>query len=314
MGLPTTSVHTPICFNHSFMPSTSDRVSHAWRERGLTSIRHLYMDGHFASCEITKIQLPHSHHFRYLQIRDYVRSKIPDFKTLPKEHVFFDILRSPPDSRHLISRFVRLFDDCNGAAMDRVRKAWEGELGIELSAETWEKCFAMIQSYIHQLIQFKVVHRLHYCKLKLHRIAPSISPLCIRCKVSEGTLSHTLWLCPLLTGLWDKIFDWFSKAYKRPFQPEAELAIFGCSQTTASVPAAMHQSLMLGMIVAKRLILLEWKSTSPPCFQRWLADMASAIQMERLRFTRTNSIGKSLVFGAPSLPTWMRLGQMTNNW
>ena len=288
LGLPTTSVHTPSCFNHSFMPSISDRVFYAWRERGLTSIKHLYVGGHFASFVKlrAKFELPHLRHFRYLQIRDYVRSKIPDFRTLPKEHVFFDILRSPPDSRHLISRFVHLFDNCNRAATDRVREAWEGELGIELSAETWEKCLAMIQNRSvnsrHQLIQFRVVHHLHYCKLKLHKIAPSVSPLCDSCKVSKGTLSHTFWLCPLLTGLWDKIFDWFSKAYKRPFQPKAELAIFGCSQTTPSQPAAMQQSLMLRMIVAKRLILLEWKPTSPPCFQRWLAKMASAIQMERL--------------------------------
>ena len=252
--------------------------------------------------------------FFYLQIRDYVRSKIPDFKTLPQEHVFSDILRSPPDSRHLISRFVHLLDDCKGAATDRVREAWEGELGMELSKETREKCLAMIQSCSvnsrHQLIQFKVVHRLHNCKLKLHKITPSVSPLCDRCKVSEGALFHTFWPCPLLTGLWDKIFDWFSKAYKRPLQPEAELAIFGCLQTTASLPAAKQQSLYTGDDCCKRLILLQWKSAfrggwliRPQPYKWKDSGSQGLIQLENL-----------WLFGAPSLPTWMRPGQMTNNW
>ena len=147
------------------------------------------------------------------------------------------MLCRPLDSRHLISSFVRLFD-CKGSITNGMRDAWKEELGVELSAAIWDRCLTTIQSCSinskHQLNQFKVVHHLHYCKLKLHKIAPSVSPQCDRCGVSEGTLSHAFWFSPLLTGFWNKIFDWFSKAYKRLFPPEAELAIFGCSQTTTA--------------------------------------------------------------------------------
>lgn len=54
-------------------------------------------------------------------------------------------------------------------------------------------------------------------------------------------------------------------------------------------PWLLSADLMLGMTVAKRLILMDWKSVSPPSFQRWLADMTSVIQMARLR---SNSTGK----------------------
>ncbi len=153
----------------------------------------------------------------------------------------------------------------------------------------------------HQLIDFKVVHRLHYSNLRLHRIFPSVSPLCDRCQASGGTLSHAFWSCPLLTLFWDKIFD--SKAYMCTLRPDAELAIFGCSQTTADLSTASQQSLMLGMTVAKRFILMEWKSTFPPSSQRWLADMTSVIQMEKLRFMRTNSTGKFSAILTHFLPT-----------
>ncbi len=48
------------------------------------------------------------------------------------------------------------------------------------------------------------------------------------------------------------------------------------------------------VIVAKRLA---WKSPSPPYFRLWTMDMISVIQMERLRFLRSNAIEKSSVSG-----------------
>lgn len=47
------------------------------------------------------------------------------------------------------------------------------------------------------------------------------------------------------------------KAYKRPFYLGVGLTIF--SYSTLSLPTEEHQSKMLGMIDAKRLILTDWK-------------------------------------------------------
>lgn len=45
----------------------------------------------------------------------------------------------------------------------------------------------------HSLIQFKVLHRLHFSKVKLARIFPNIDPLCDRCKLTPGTSYHMFW-------------------------------------------------------------------------------------------------------------------------
>jgi len=74
--------------------------------------------------------------FRYLQIRHYVKSKISNFELLPEKHVFFDIFFNPPDSRHLISKFVCLFGSCTSAPTVRFKEAWEENLGVELSDDT----------------------------------------------------------------------------------------------------------------------------------------------------------------------------------
>lgn len=117
--------------------------------------------------------------------------------------------------------------------------------------------------------------------------------MCDRCNISEGTLSHAFWACSSLRNFWSKIFDWYSKAYQRPLQPEPGFAIFGCSQITKTIPAIMRQPLELGLIVAKRQILKEWKSPTPPSFQVWVIDMLSIIQMEKLRTSQMDTFFRS---------------------
>jgi len=51
----------------------------------------------------------------------------------------------------------------------------------------------------------------------------------------------------------------------------------------------MRQPLELGLIVAKRLILNEWKSPTPPSFQVWMTDMLSIIQMEKLHTSQMDT-------------------------
>ncbi len=127
----------------------------------------------------------------------------------------------------------------------------------------------------------------------------SVSPFCDKCKATEDTTARAFWFCPSRSGFWTSIFDWYSKAYNRPLLLDAELAIFSFSQHTSSLPNALQQALTLGMIVAKRLILKNWKSSSPPSFWLWTMDIISVIQMERLWFLQTNDIEKcSAVWGS----------------
>ncbi len=93
--------------------------------------------------------------------------------------MFFDIFLNPPHSAHLISKFAGLFESCVTASNGRFKVAWEDELGAELSDETWDRCLTVVRSCSvnsrHQLIQFKVIHRLHYTKTKLHKMFSSVS-------------------------------------------------------------------------------------------------------------------------------------------
>lgn len=54
------------------------------------------------------------------------------------------------------------------------------------------------------LIQFKVIHRTHYSKTKLHRYNPR-SPICDKCSLGEANLLHSLTLCPKIENYWSEL-------------------------------------------------------------------------------------------------------------
>ena len=174
-----------------------------------------------------------------------------------------------------------------------LRDAWAEELGIPISDELWEEGLSSIQSCSinsrFRLIQFKVLHRLHYSKTKLSKIYPSVSPMCDRCGTAEGSLSHLFWQCPIITTFWGDIFNWFSRQMEIVIQPDCCLAIFGCSDETRALPSHQKQMLRAGMVAAKKCILVNWKSPTSPCFKRWLNEMLSVAKLEQIRHDGQNT-------------------------
>lgn len=293
LELPNVSINAPITDNHLFKPGLMDGVFLDWRERGLHCISDFYIDNNFASFPQlqARYHLPQSHFYRYLQVRHFVKEHISDFPIRPQNYNFYDTLLLQPNSKHLISRFVIAFE--TSASTSYLRDTWEKELGVPLSDEIWEESLSNVKKCSinsrYRLIQFKVIHRLHYSKIKLNRIFESVSPMCDRCNRAEGSLAHLFWYCPVLDNFWSDIFNWFSKQYKTNIQPDCNLAIFGSSEKTSTLPSYCKQVLKTGMVAAKKLILLNWKSPSSPCFKRWLNEMVWVSRMEQIRFSRRNS-------------------------
>ncbi len=83
----------------------------------------------------------------------------------------------------------------------------------------------------HQLIQYKVVHRLHYSRVKLNQCYPSISSICNKCESAEGSLGHLFWSCLKLYDFWSEIFRFYSVAYSCDLSPDPAIAVFGWSNS-----------------------------------------------------------------------------------
>lgn len=131
---------------------------------------------------------------------------------------FWENLQPPS----IFSQFVSLFS--KPTSSNHVSEAWTRDPGVEISVDLRDRALRGITSCSInarlQLIQFKVVHRLHYSKTRLNRLFPSISPLCDKCKVSNGTLGHLLFFCPLLENFWSESFQLYSTVYKKTIIPD----------------------------------------------------------------------------------------------
>uniref|UniRef100_A0AAR2IWT2 Reverse transcriptase domain-containing protein n=1 Tax=Pygocentrus nattereri TaxID=42514 RepID=A0AAR2IWT2_PYGNA len=81
-------------------------------------------------------------------------------------------------------------------------KSYIEDLATGITEDVWQSILKNIHlSSIcqrHRVIQFKVVHRLHWSKVKLAKFKREIDPHCDRCEVEPRTLYHMFWLCPKL--------------------------------------------------------------------------------------------------------------------
>ncbi len=217
--LPNTSLFAPISCNHAFKPSLLDPVFTDWARKGILTLRDLYMDKSFATFSQLKekYDLPSSHFFRYLDIRNYVRSTMLNFETFSTDNELHKLLTCTPNTPKLITKFVDFFTSQLDISTNHLKNDWENELDIQVSEEDWAECLKNIYTCSinarHQLIQYKVLHRLHYSRVKLNTFYSTISPLCNKCESAEGSLGHLFWACPKLCEFWSEVFKFLSDAY-----------------------------------------------------------------------------------------------------
>ena len=79
-----------------------------------------------------------------------------------------------------------------------------------------------------------------------------------------------------------------SRSVGRQFDPNvmmAKLAIFGYSPVTFSVPNHKAHLVAFATLIARRLILMKWKSADPPSHLHWIRDMLHFVKLEKIRCT-----------------------------
>lgn len=116
----------------------------------------------------------------------------------------------------------------------------------------------------HRLIQCKVVHRAHWSKSRLARITPSIDPECNRCHSGTATLFHMFCSCPSLLSFWRQIFLSLSAITTVDIPLCPIIGLFGVLLPDHTLPSHFVDFVAFLTLLARRLILLNWKSPHPP--------------------------------------------------
>lgn len=165
---PKMYLDAPICNNHAFGPGLEDITFVTWQRRGICSLKDIYIDGHFPSFQQLRVKfnLPNSHFFRFLQLRHFIKASIPQFDLIPRNSVLDSFVSVEPYTRGAVSRFYRALLDIYSPSSDSFREQWQEELGVDVTDDVWQECIQNIYcssiNARHNLIQFKVVYRLHF--------------------------------------------------------------------------------------------------------------------------------------------------------
>lgn len=142
----------------------------------------------------------------------------------------------------------------------------------------------------HGLLQFKVLNRLHLSRAKLARIYPGSDPNCIRCHQAPATFGHMFWTCRKFYTFRSEIFNTFSCICEQKIYPEPIIAIFGVVPDNSGISRHQSDLMAFSTLLARRLILLSWKSPTPPSHSRWIREVMSALNLEKIRCTIQGSL------------------------
>ena len=141
----------------------------------------------------------------------------------------------------------------------------------------------------HGLLQFKIVHRIHWTKLRLSKWFSDVDPLCDRCKCNPASHTHMFWSYPKLDHYWSSIFDTMSGFLGQPMSPCPLIGLFGVTPEHLGLTKAQSNSIAFLTLLARRLVLIKWKDCRPPTFTHWVKDALYFLKLEKIRHSLKGS-------------------------
>ena len=292
------SVLTPLCENHGFEPGVMDNVYRRWREVGLAEARDLYLEGGFASLEELRerVELPRGSEFRYLQVRDLARKVWKEFPRLPRHTLLERLLLPDVGGEGSIGDIYKWLGEQGGERIVRIKEKWEAELGMEINWEVWSEALRRVNGTSScarmSLIQFKVLHRVHMTRAKMSGFFQGVVDECERCGRGPANHAHMFWGCEKLGRFWEGVFTVLARTVEEEMDPDPLVAIFGVSEKPGLVEGRKADVVAFASLIARRRILLEWRSASPPGVATWLSDLQDFLRLEKIKYEIRGSIGE----------------------
>lgn len=162
--------------------------------------------------------------------------------------------------------------------------------------------YILLQFVCDKIIQFKIVYRLHWSKVKPAKFTSKVDAICDMCRMEQASLSHMFWSCSKFTGFWKSIFCFFSEVLQSPTEPSPITAIFGVPKYGIRLHNSAKRVMAFATLLARRLI--KWKDKYPPTFAQWIRDLTHYLTLEKICFSVKGNSCKFNVAWQPVL-TWI---------
>lgn len=294
----------PIVNNPSFKPSLTDKTYNQWERMGIKRFGDMYEMGNLLSFQQLqlKFKLKSNQYFKYFQICDFMKKYIQRYQNITLDPLE-EVMNIKADSQKLISYLYNSILNMDLPPTEAMREEWERELMIKITKETWERYLIYIHKCSinarHNLIQFKILHRLYYSKTRLNKFYPNISPICDKCLSHNATITHSFVTCIKLYKFWSDIFEIFTKLFKIKMEPNTEMIIFGVTEDGNKLNPSQNLFFNYGLITAKKLILKFWKNKPVPTLKMWIANMLDTAHFEEMRFLLIDKSDQFLMSWSP---------------
>lgn len=212
----------------------------------------------------------------------------PSFPYLPPKNQVDTILEMDPFGKRRISVIYKLIQSLRPITWEKIKENWEKDIGVDLSDDEWRSCLNRIHTSSlcirHGLIQFKILHRLHYTRERLSKFFPEVDPACPRCGHNSANEGHMMWCCPNLDNYWGNIFKVLSHISAQNLVLDFRIGIFGVMPSQYKISKSQENAIAFATLLAHRLILFHWKSDKAPSYIQWLKEVLFFLPLEKLRY------------------------------
>lgn len=172
-----------------------------------------------------------------------------------------EILGRDPTLKGNISFIYNVILNFSLPSTEKIRCAWEQDLGVQISAQAWKGSLDFIHTSSlclrQSLIQFKMVHRLHLSRDRLAATYPNTDPNCLRCHQGIATIGYMYWSCSALTNFWTQIFEVITVHI---CAADSITAVFGETADEIQISTSQACAIAFARLLARRFVLRQWKS------------------------------------------------------
>lgn len=154
---------------------------------------------------------------------------------------------------------------------------------------------------------------MHYSKARLAKIFENVDENCSRCHSAPGTLTHMFWSCPSLNSFWSGVYKTISEAIGIECQPDMYTSIFGTMPLDDRGISRFKDIIAFSTLIARRQILLHWKSSCPPKLSVWLTDLMLYLKLEKIKYTLRGSKDRFYGIWNPFITYFEKLKTLPEN-
>uniref|UniRef100_A0A3Q3GBT7 Reverse transcriptase domain-containing protein n=1 Tax=Kryptolebias marmoratus TaxID=37003 RepID=A0A3Q3GBT7_KRYMA len=289
-GCPELSQFTPIWGNERFTPGKNDGGFKLWKTKGIQKIKDLYADGMLLTFNqlCNKYLIPPKHFFKYLQLKNYMSSKLKQIVDIPPLTKIEEVCVGDVKGKGFLSVFYNLLMlSSKDSVMDKL-DAWRRDTLEDIDEEDWNQACLKAQTQTintrFKLLQYKWLMRTYITPVRLHHMSSDIPDTCTKCLFEKGTLLHCMWECLKIQKFWKDVIRCLSELFRVKVPLEVKICVLGIYPVEFKQSQIKTKLIDYGLLQARRSIALCWRSMDAPSMGLWKKEIANSLGLEKLTY------------------------------